>query len=185
MRILPVNLKRTVAALGCGLLIASGAGAEPAPAELFERLRAAEGAEAQRIAHQIETHWKRSGSPAMDLLYKRGQEALDMEEVELAIDHLTALTDHAPDFAAGWHLRAQAYYRKGLLGPAAADLEQALALEPLNYNAIFGLGVMLQDVGRTRQAATLFRKVLEINPHHKHAQPALDALQRDGVGRTL
>jgi tetratricopeptide (TPR) repeat protein len=185
MRILPVNLKRIVAALGCGLWLSGVAVAEPAPAELFERLRNATGAEATRIEHEIETHWKRSGSAAMDLLYKRGQDALDLEQVALAIDHLTALTDHAPDFAAGWHLRAQAYYRKGLLGPALADLERTLALDPQNYNAIFGLAVMLQDIGKTRQAATLYRRVLEINPHHQHAQPALDALQRDGVGRTL
>jgi len=35
----------------------------------------------------------------MDLLLQRGQEAMDNEDYEAAIEHFTALTDHAPDFA--------------------------------------------------------------------------------------
>ena len=57
-----------------------------------------------------------------------------------AIEHLTALTDHAPDFAEGWHARATAYFRAVLLGPAMDDLQRALVLNPDNFDAVFGLG---------------------------------------------
>ena len=81
--------------------------------------------------------------------------------------------------------RAQAYFAAGLYGPAIDDLETALILNPDQYNAIFGLGAILQEFGNLRAAADLYRKVLAINPHHENAQRALDGLRRDGVGRTL
>ncbi|BDY16501.1 hypothetical protein Sulfitobl28_24710 [Sulfitobacter pontiacus] len=106
-------------------------------------------------------------------------------DTTLAIAHLTALTDHAPDFAEGYHARAQAYFAAGLYGPAIDDLETTLALNPQQYNAIFGLGAILQEFGDLRAAADLYRRVLSINPHHDNAQRALDGLRRDGIGRTL
>ena len=68
-----------------------------------------EAKEARRLAREIEHEWSKSGSPAMDLLFNRGREALDGGDSRAAIEHLTALTDHAPKFAAGWHLRAIAF----------------------------------------------------------------------------
>ncbi|HBM41459.1 MAG TPA: hypothetical protein DD402_16650, partial [Sulfitobacter sp.] len=133
----------------------------------------------------VQRAWARSGSAAMDLLYSRGRDAMSEGDTTLAIDHLTALTDHAPDFAEGYHARAQAYFAAGLYGPAIDDLETTLALNPQQYNAIFGLGAILQEFGDLRAAADLYRRVLSINPHHDNAQRALDGLRRDGIGRTL
>ncbi|MFD2738443.1 tetratricopeptide repeat protein [Sulfitobacter aestuarii] len=185
-----VNLKHIVAALALASVLAAAgaplrAAAEPAPPELFAELAVADEDEAPGIARQIESLWRRSGSATMDLLLKRGQDALDSEQVPEAIEHLTALTDHAPDFAEGYHLRAQAFFRRGLVGPALADLEMTLSLNPQHYHAIFGLAVMLQETGDTPAAEQLYRRVLAIHPHHRNALDALDALQRDGIGRTL
>ena len=121
----------------------------------------------------------------MDLLLKRGQEALDKGDFRLAIEHFTALTDHAPDFAEGYHMRAQAYFRANLYGPALDDLETTLSLNPDNFNAIFGFAVLVQEFGDLPRAAELYRRVLAIYPHHENAQAALDAMKRDGIGRDL
>jgi len=185
MRIPTVNLKHTVAAVGGFLWLTGLAGAEPAPPELMEKLRAAPAAEAPRIVHEIEAHWSRSGSAAMDLLLSRGRDALEAGDTQLAIEHLTALTDHAPQFAEGFHTRAQAFYRADLYGPALDDLERTLALNPTNYNAVFGLAVMVQEFGDLGRAAILYRRALALNPHHEDARSALDALRRDGIGREL
>ncbi|NUH64792.1 hypothetical protein HTT03_05685 [Sulfitobacter sp. S0837] len=185
MRNLTVNLKHIVTAVGGFMWLAGLATAEPAPPELLDKLRTAPAAEAGRITHEIEAHWSRSGSPAMDLLLNRGRDALAAGEIQLAIEHLTALTDHAPQFAEGFHTRAQAYFRADLYGPALDDLERTLALNPDNYNAIFGLAVMVQEFGDLGRAAILYRKVLALNPHHEDARSALDALRRDGIGREL
>jgi tetratricopeptide (TPR) repeat protein len=185
MRNLPVNLKRHLAALGTSVLLCSTSIADTATPELLDRLRNAQASEAVRLAREVELEWSKSGSAAMDLLLRRGREALSEGEFPLAVEHFTALTDHAPDFAEGYHARAEAYFRSDLYGPALDDLETTLALNPLQYEAMFGLGVMLQEFGNLRQAAELYRRALEIHPNHENAKDALSRLRRDGIGREL
>jgi tetratricopeptide (TPR) repeat protein len=185
MRNRPVNLKHTVAAIGPLLLLTGMALADVPPPELFDKLRDAEPAEAKRIEGEMSRIWSRSGSASMDLLLKRGREAMEAGDNRLAIEHLTALTDHAPDFAEGFHTRARAYFRSDLYGPALADLERTLALNPQHYEAIFGFAVMVQEFGDLRRAAELYRRVLAIHPNHENAQTALSRLKRDGIGREL
>jgi len=182
-----VNLKHTVAALGFWVLQGGMAFAQDRPDAdaLLDQLRAAPAAEAKRLQREVQTAWSRSGSASIDLLLKRGREAMRDDEMAVAIDHFTALTDHAPQFAEGYHARAQAYFKADLYGPAIDDLESTLAINPLQFNAIFGLGAILQEFGNLPAAAELYRRVLEINPHHENAQKALDGLRRDGIGRTL
>ena len=187
MMIKRVNLKHTVAALGLSLLLCGRAFAQQSSEidELLEALRTATPEQAQAAERNVERAWSRSGSAAMDLLLKRGRDALAVGEFTVAIDHLTALTDHAPDFAEGFHARATAYFRAELYGPALDDLETALALNPENFNAIFGLGVLFEEFGEERRAAELFRRVLALNPHNENATKALEQLKKSGIGRTL
>ncbi|MCX7566397.1 tetratricopeptide repeat protein [Sulfitobacter sp. F26169L] len=182
-----VNLKHTVAALSAVMLLCSPAIAQDDAqiAALLEALRTATPEQAENAERDVERAWSRSGSAAMDLLLKRGRAALAAGEITTAIEHFTALTDHAPDFAEGFHARATAYYRADLYGPALDDLETALALNPDNFNAIFGLGVLFETFGDNRRAATLFRRVLALNPHHENAGKALEQLKTSGIGRTL
>ncbi|MEM6305643.1 MAG: tetratricopeptide repeat protein [Pseudomonadota bacterium] len=190
MLLMSVNLKRHLTAIAAAVLLGGPvtggfARAEPAPPEMLDRLAEASEVDAPNIARELEQIWSRSGSAAMDLLLKRGRDALEAEDFPLAIEHLTALTDHAPDFAEGYSARAEAFFRADLYGPALADLERALALNPHNFNAIFGLGVMFQEFGNYRRAARLYRRVLAIYPHHKEAATALSYLKREGIGREL
>jgi tetratricopeptide (TPR) repeat protein len=185
MRNLHVNLKRHLAALAALAVLYGPAQAETAPPELLEKLRNAEPAQAERISAEVRSHWSRSGSAAMDLLLKRGREAMADGDFRLAIEHLTALTDHAPGFAEGFHARAEAYFRSELYGPALDDLETTLALNPHHFEAIFGLAVMFQEFEDYRRAARLYRRVLTIHPNHENAQEALARLKREGIGREL
>ena len=111
----------------------------------------------------------------MDLLLKRGEEALDQGDVPGAIGHLTALTDHAPDFATGYQARAVAYAMDGDFGPAAADLARALELEPRQFAALLQLGVLLEEMGDTDRALAAYRESLKIHPHQ---QEAIDGVAR-------
>jgi tetratricopeptide (TPR) repeat protein len=159
--------------------------AKPTEQELLQQLREASETDAKRLERELALIWDRSGSPSMDLLLKRGREALEAEDNARAIEHFSALTDHAPDFAEGWHARATAYYRAGLYGPALDDLQHALTLNPNNYNALFGLGVMFQEFGDLRRAAEAFDRVLDINPHHEGATEARKRLEGRGINQTL
>ncbi|MGZ2258441.1 tetratricopeptide repeat protein [Roseobacter sp. A03A-229] len=178
-------LKHVVTAFVAALVFAAPVSAQQSEEALLQQLQEAPESEATRLDRELSLIWDNSGSPSMNLLLKRGRDALKEEETETAIDHLTALTDHAPQFAEGWHARATAFYQAGLYGPALDDLERALALNPNNYNAIFGLGVMLQEFGDLDRAAQAFDRVLALNPHHENAKSAMEQLKRSGIGRTL
>ncbi|AGT08436.1 tetratricopeptide repeat protein [Paracoccus aminophilus] len=160
---------------------------EPAPTvedmdQLFAELAEPTGETWRRAESDILRIWSRSGSSSMDLLYKRGEEALDAGDLPAAIGHLTALTDHAPDFAAGWHLRAVAYYLDGEFGPAIADLATTLKLEPRHFGALTQLGSMLEEVGDDQRALEAYRSSLKINPHQQEAVDAVSRIEQKLAG---
>lgn len=152
---------------------------------MLQALRDAQPAAAARLSRDIEREWAKSGSTALNMLLRRGREAIDDDQIDIAIEHLTAATDHAPDFAEAWHARATAFYLKGLYGPALSDLQRTLVLNPDNYNAIFGLGVMLQEFNDYALAEAAFREVLDLHPNHENASKALEQLKTRGIGREL
>ncbi|MGR3198374.1 MAG: tetratricopeptide repeat protein [Paracoccus sp. (in: a-proteobacteria)] len=153
--------------------------------DAFERLAQPEG-EGWRIAESdILREWSRSGSPAMDLLLQRGEAALDIGDIPSAIGHLTALTDHAPDFAAGFQARAAAYAAAGQFGPALADLARTLQLEPRHFAALTQLGAMLEEMGRDDRALAAYRQSLEIHPHQQEAIDGAARLERKRLGTDI
>ena len=54
-----------------------------------------------------------------------------------------------------------------------------------NYNAIFGLGMMLTEFGDLDRAEQAFSQVIDLNPNHENASNALERLTMDGIGREL
>lgn len=153
--------------------------------EILRQLSQAERSAAPALERQLDALWGRSGSPAMDLLLRRGREAMEAGDTEAAIEHLTALTDHAPGFAEGWHSRASAYFEADLFGPALADLERALALNPNHYEAIFGLGAILETFGDAKRAYQAYLRVQSIHPHHEQVGKALERLRPQIEGKAL
>ena len=130
-----------------------------------------------RIIDQITAIWSDSGSASMDLLLQRGQEALDSGDMQAAIDHFSALVDHAPEFPEGYHSRAMAYFEAGYFGPALADLRTTLALNPHHFMAMAGLGYILEDTGEVEQALETYRAAMELNPHNENVQKAVARLE--------
>lgn len=187
------KLKSAVAALAAivmfslplvNVLAAQEADLHDEPA-LLEALAQADSAESRRLERQLHALWSKSGSPAMDLLLNRGRDALAASDTRAAIEHLTALTDHAPDFAEGWLARASAYFAADLYGPALADLQRALQLNPNNFNAITGLGAILEAFGDPVGAYAAYQRVQTIHPHHEEAGRAIERLKADVEGKAL
>ena len=151
--------------------------------ELLERLSDPGLDRWERVERRILAQWSKSGSAAMDLLLQRGRAALEAGELEAAIEHLTALTDHAPDFAEGWNARAAAFYERGDYGPAMVDLARALALNPSHFGAMAGLGLILEETGREAQALEAFRAAQAIHPHQPVISRSVARLQARVAGR--
>lgn len=177
---------RIVAAfLAVFLLAGSGLAQTEALDDMFLRLKEADERAASRIEREIWNEWSKSGSPAMDLLLQRGRDAMAAGRTDEAIEHLTALTDHAPDFAEGWNARATAYYNARLFGPSVADIAHTLALNPRHFGALSGLGAIFEELGRKDQALEVYRAALAIHPHLAGVTEAVKRLEKEIGGTDL
>ncbi len=186
MKALPSFLNATVTTFVAFFLLASAGFAQTeALDELFERLKTADPAASQRIEREIVNEWSKSGSPAMDLLLQRGRDAMGAGNAQEAIEHLTALTDHAPDFAEGWNARATAYFEAGLIGPSIADIAHTLTLNPRHFGALTGLAVIQETLGNQERALEIYRAVLAIHPHLTDVSKAIERLEKDVAGTEL
>ncbi|MEO0990488.1 MAG: tetratricopeptide repeat protein, partial [Pseudomonadota bacterium] len=139
----------------------------------------------QAVEEQIWREWARSGSDAMDLLLDRARDAMEEGQWEDAIEHLTALTDHAPEFAEGWNARATAYFQVGLFGPSLEDIERTLALNPRHFGALAGLGMIMNEVGMKELALQAYRRAHELHPHRPDLKEAVDILDAEIGGQAL
>ena len=161
-------------------------GADPQEvARLLDRLADPEQEGWEQIEESLRIEWSKSGSPAMDLLLQRGREALENEDYDAAIEHLTALTDHAPDFAEAWNLRATAFFRSDRLGLALDDIRRTLELNPHHFAAMTGLGIILEQLGMEAEALEVLRMVVRINPHREDIRDTLERLDQSVAGKAI
>lgn len=152
---------------------------------LFDRLKTAEAGEAGRIEREIQLEWSKSGSPALDLLLQRGQDAMTVGDYPAAIEHFTAVIDHDPGFAEAWNARATAFYMAGEFGPSVADIARVLTLNPRHFGALSGLALILEETGKPEKALEVYRAALAIHPHLQGATEAVERLQKAAEGQEL
>lgn len=152
---------------------------------LFATLADPDAPDARLVQRRITEIWSSSGSESMDFLLRRGRTALDAEQYDKALDHLTALTSLAPDFAEGWNMRATAHFLAEEYWFAVADIQQTLMLEPRHFGALAGLGAILERTGDERGALIAWREVARINPHMEAATEALRRLEARVDGRDI
>ena len=153
--------------------------------DLFARLKDAEPDAAMRIEREITLELSKSGSPSMDLLLQRGRDALDAGEVQAALEHLGALTDHDPEFGEGWSVYAMALYQAGNTGMAIDALSRALRIEPRNYEALTGLGSIMEESNRPELALKAYRLGLDLNPQQADLKDAVKRIETDLAGQDI
>ena len=180
--------KLTLTAFSTAVMISipSGVWAETRAEQLLRDLAEAENeTAAARLEQQVITEWSKSGSATIDLLLRRGRNALEVQKHSEAIQHFRALTDHAPDFAEGWHGLALAYYQADRFGPAMDALERALALNPKHFGALKGVGAVLEQTGQPVLAFDAYERALAIRPHDTDVIQAMERLESQARGVTL
>ncbi len=179
-------LKCAVAAASASLLLLTAAFASEDELEaLFEGLLNADSATAAQIEGRIYDIWSKSGSESMDLLLERGREALAEGDSVTAVEHFTALIDHAPEFAEGYNARATAFYQQGQYGMAMEDIRRALAMNPRHFGALSGLALILEELGMSADALAAWREVERLNPNREGLADALMRLEHSVEGVTL
>jgi tetratricopeptide (TPR) repeat protein len=157
----------------------------PTVDELFQKLKDADARAARRVEREIWNAWSKSGSASADLLLQRGRNAMGEGKTDEAIEHLTALVDHAPEFAEGWNARATAYFQAGQFGPSVADIAQVLRLEPRHFGALAGFGAILEATDRKAEALEVYRAALAIHPHLAGVKDAVARLEQEQTGQDL
>lgn len=153
--------------------------------DLLTQLQTAEPAAAARLERQIWREWSKSGSASMDLLLQRGRDALEAGETEIAIEHFSALIDHAPEFAEGWNARATAYFQAGLFGPSVADIQQVLRRNPQHFGALAGFARILEETEQEDRALQVYQAALAIHPHLDGVKEAVERLQTKAAGQEM
>ena len=130
--------------------------------------------------------WLESGSPTVDLMMEWTLTAIKAKNYPLALDYLDRILTLKSDYAEGWNTRATVYFLSDDFGHAISDIEQVLRLEPRHFGALSGLGAILREVGKEKEALAVFQQALAVDPHLDAVKKAIDDLESKGVaGRDL
>ena len=96
----------------------------------------------------------------------RADSALADADNDTARKLLDAVTRVAPDYAEGWHARAQLQAAANDDTGAMISLQKAVTLNPRQFTAMTELAGMLEDYGDKAGALKLFRRALALDPQN-------------------
>ncbi len=145
--------------------------------ELFATLQTPGGDKYEATEREVIHIFRHSGSAAMDLLLARGLKALEAGNPSDAVWHFSALIDHAPDFAAAYNARATAWYELGEIGLALDDLQIALTLNPRNFIALTGFGIISEEQGKDALALEAYNAAFALDPHYEGLSDAIERVE--------
>ena len=154
--------------------------------KLFAQLAAAKTEEEGRaIERAIAGIWLASGSPSIDLLMGRGLDAMGEQNFERAYFYFDEVVTLAPGFAEGWNKRSAIQYIREDYAAALRDIEQVLRLEPRHYEAIGGLGIILEELGDKKGALEAYRRALALDPWLRDGKIRIAPLELEVEGRGI
>jgi len=134
-------------------------------AEALAALRGDDPALVARAEATLWRIWCESGDPEVDRWLGRGVEAMERRDLQEAIAVFTRIIERVPGFAEGWNKRATARYVAQDYAGAVEDCVETVARNPSHFGALSGQGLCHMALGQYREAATLFRRALEVHPH--------------------
>ncbi|WP_245256468.1 tetratricopeptide repeat protein [Bartonella tamiae] len=126
--------------------------------------------DALKISRQIQGLWSQSGSDAVDLMMQWAEDGIYEQNYALALDFLDNIVALKPDYAEGWMRRAAVHMQLNDLKLAMFDLNEALRLEPRNYNALMLLGSIMEMTDRKQLALKAYEDALNYYPQMRRAQ---------------
>jgi tetratricopeptide (TPR) repeat protein len=127
-------------------------------------LRGEDPVAAARAASTLWEMWHRSGDRHLDAILAGGIAAMERQDLAGAEAAFTSLIEAAPDFAEGWNKRATVRYMAQDFEGAIADCRETLARKPSHFGALSGQGLCHVALEQWQEAATMFRRTLEVYP---------------------
>ncbi len=152
---------------------------------LFLELQDPENKDWQKAEQKIWREWGKSGSASMDHLLQRGIHAMQNGQLRVAVAHFSAAIDHAPDFAEAWNKRATVFYMMDEYGLSMSDIRQTLLLNPRHFGAMAGLGTILEQLDRPKDALSIYTRAFEVHPHKDGIKQAIERLEVEVKGTSI
>ncbi len=82
-------------------------------------------------------------------------------------------------------MRATVYYLMGDYGRSIDDVQQVLIREPRHFGALAGLGAMLLQLDKKREALDAYKAAIAVNPHQIGAKQVIERLEQELQGESL
>lgn len=153
---------------------------------LLDDLQQSEAADsAKELVERIIREWSQSDSATIDLLLKRGKDALAKGDTDQALDFLTRVVAFAPRFSEGWNARATLHFTTGDFGLSLADIRRTLALQPRHFGALSGLGLVLEKLEDKENALAAYQAALQIHPYMEGPKKGIERLTDEVDGQPI
>jgi len=153
---------------------------------LFAKLKHQANADAaKQTADAIQSIWRHSGSPTIDLLMEWSSKAISDKHYATALDLLDQVTMLEPEYAEGWNQRAAVHFLMSDYAKSMADIDKTLSLEPRHFGALSGMATIFKALGKDRLAMDVLEKVLAIYPADHDAQQRLGDLADELAGESI
>lgn len=108
--------------------------------------------------------FQQKGMHGLSLL-ERSQVLVQAGKVDEAETLLSEVITDQPDFAEAWNRRAVLYYLQGRYRHSLADCQQVVALNPVHFGALHGMGLCYAALGEYALAIQAFRRALDVQPY--------------------
>lgn len=109
--------------------------------------------------------WSRSGDRAIDALYQRGVQQMELSRMTEAVATFSDIIRRKPAFAEAWNKRATIYYLLGEYALSLKDCDEVLKRNPQHFGALSGYGQIYLNMGDLNQAIVYFERALQVNPN--------------------
>ena len=129
--------------------------------------------------HALWSIWFR-GSDCCDAKrqVRRGCEALNTRDFDVALESFESALSADPDFAEAYNQRAICHYLEERYADSITDCKATVKRMPCHFGAWAGMGHCLAHLGKLRQAVDSYERALEINPHLTCVSQAVATLRR-------
>jgi len=151
---------------------------------LLDELAAAQtNQRANALVNLVWDTWYFHQSPEVSSLILSGENAMSAGQLSDAEQLFERATQLDPQYPEAWNRLATVHYLMGKYQASLNDIDCTLELEPRHFGAIYGRGLVLQELGQFEEAAAWFREGQQVVPLSGNYAAA--AAEADAVAKAL
>ena len=141
--------------------------------------------QARIVTSEIWKQWIRADNKNAQQLMDKGIQRMNQLALKEAVAVFSELINLKPDFAEAWNKRATVYYMMGEFDKSTADVVETLILEPRNFGALSGQGLIYLQVNRRQAALEWFKKAIAVNPFMDNIRKGIEQLEEEFKGEII